>query len=72
MNIFSWVLNAILIENVILSRFLGTCPFVGVSKDKKNALGMGLAVVIVMTLSSLLSWIIYNFLLWVLFQFSLF
>ncbi len=63
MNIFSWVLNAILIENVILSRFLGTCPFVGVSKDKKNALGMGLAVVIVMTLSSLLSWIIYNFLL---------
>jgi len=63
MNIFSWIINAILIENVILSRFLGTCPFLGVSKDKKSAMGMGLAVVIVMTLSSVLSWIIYKFLL---------
>ena len=63
MNIFSWIINAILIENVILSRFLGTCPFLGVSRDKKSALGMGLSVVIVMTLSSTLSWIIYKYLL---------
>ena len=62
MNIFSWIINAILIENVILSRFLGTCPFLGVSKDKKSALGMGLAVVIVMSLSSTISWLIYKFL----------
>lgn len=63
MNIFSWIINAILIENVILSRFLGTCPFLGVSKDKKSAMGMGLAVVIVMSLSSTISWLIYKFLL---------
>lgn len=63
MTIFSWIINAILIENVILSRFLGTCPFLGVSKDKKSALGMGLAVVIVITLSSILSWVIYKYLL---------
>ena len=63
MTIFSWIINAILIENVILSRFLGTCPFLGVSKDKKSALVMGLAVVIVITLSSILSWVIYKYLL---------
>lgn len=63
MNIFSWIISAILIENVILSRFLGTCPFLGVSKDKNSALGMGLAVVIVITLSSIISWIIYKYLL---------
>lgn len=63
MNIFNWIISAILIENVILSRFLGTCPFLGVSKDKKSALGMGLAVIIVITLSSTISWLIYKFLL---------
>jgi len=63
MNIFSWIISAILIENVILSRFLGTCPFLGVSKDKNSALGMGLAVVVVITLSSILSWVIYKYLL---------
>ena len=63
MTIFSWIISAILIENVILSRFLGTCPFLGVSKDRKSALGMGLAVVIVITLSSIISWIIYKYLL---------
>ena len=63
MNIFSWIINSILIENVILSRFLGTCPFIGVSNNKKNALGMGLAVTIVITLSSILSWIIYKYVL---------
>lgn len=63
MEIFSWIINGILIENVILSRFLGTCPFIGVSKNKDSALGMGLAVTIVILLSSILSWITYHFIL---------
>lgn len=63
MNIFNWIISGILLENVILSKFLGTCPFIGVSKNKENALGMGLAVTIVMTLSSLISWFVYKYIL---------
>ena len=63
MNIFNWIISAILIENVVLVKFLGTCPFLGVSKDKKSALGMGLAVTLVITLSSLISWLLYKYLL---------
>lgn len=63
MEIISWFLSAILIQNVVLSRFLGTCPFLGVSKNKDSALGMGLAVTFVMTISSVISYLIYNFIL---------
>ena len=63
MKIFSWIISAILIENVILSRFLGTCPFLGVTNDKKSSLGMGITVTIVMTLSSIISWLIYKYIL---------
>lgn len=44
--------SAILIQNVILTQFLGICPFMGVSKKSQSAIGMGLAVVFVMVLSS--------------------
>ena len=63
MTIFNWIITGILLENVILYKFLGTCPFLGVSKNKNNALGMGLAVTIVITLSSIISWLIYKYLL---------
>lgn len=63
MEIISWFLSAILIQNVVLSRFLGICPFLGVSKNKESAIGMGLAVTVVMTLSSIISYLIYNYLL---------
>ncbi len=63
MEIISWFLSAILIQNVVLSRFLGTCPFLGVSKNKDSALGMGLAVTFVMTISSVISYLIYKFIL---------
>lgn len=63
MNIFNWIISGILIENVILSRFLGTCPFLGVSNKRQNALGMGLAVTIIMTLSSLICFFINKFVL---------
>jgi len=63
MTIFNWIITGILLENVVLYKFLGICPFLGVSKNKNNALGMGLAVTIVITLSSIISWFIYKYIL---------
>ncbi len=54
---------AVLINNFVLARFLGLCPFFGVSKKLSSAVGMGMAVVFVMTVASMFTWII-NF--WVL------
>ena len=55
--------GAMLIENVVLSQFFGICPFLGVSKKKSNAVGMGLAVTAVIVISSIVSWALYNFVL---------
>ncbi len=63
MTVISWAVSAILIQNVILSRFLGTCPFLGVSKKRNSALGMGIAVTFVIGLSSVVCWILYKFVL---------
>ena len=52
-----------LINNFILAKFLGLCPFFGVSKKLTNAFSMGLAVIIVMIAASLVSWVIYYFVL---------
>lgn len=56
-------LNAILIENFIFSRFLGICPFLGVSKKTNTAVGMGFAVIFTMTLASALTYVVYRFIL---------
>jgi Na+-translocating ferredoxin:NAD+ oxidoreductase subunit A len=55
--------TAIFINNFVLSRFLGICPYIGVSKQLDSALGMGAAVIFVMTLASTVTWLIYNYLL---------
>lgn len=55
--------SVVLINNFILSRFLGLCPFLGVSKESKAALSMGIAVTFVMTMASLVTWFFYHFLL---------
>ncbi|MDR2578424.1 MAG: RnfABCDGE type electron transport complex subunit A [Chitinispirillales bacterium] len=47
---------AVLIQNFVLARFLGLCPFLGVSKKLSSAIGMGLAVVFVMTVSTIFTW----------------
>ncbi len=54
---------AILINNIILTKFLGLCPFFGVSKKLSSAVGMGMAVIFVMTVASMFTWIIYKFIL---------
>ena len=55
--------GAAFVNNVVLSQFLGICPFLGVSKNVKTAAGMGGAVVFVITLSSFFTGLIYKFIL---------
>jgi len=57
------ILSSMLIDNVVLSRFYGICPFLGVSKKVNSSLGMGLAVVFVILLATLICWPLYNFVL---------
>ena len=62
-EIMSLAIGAILVNNVLLSQFLGICTFVGVSKKRSSALGMGVAVLFVLILSSLVTWCLYNYIL---------
>ena len=61
--IFMIMFTAILTQNFIFSRFYGCCPFLGVSDKPSTALGMGMAVTFVMTLSSAATWGVYHYLL---------
>lgn len=63
MNLISLALTGLLTSNVVLTKFLGICPFIGTSKNKKNALNMGLSVMIVVVLSSIITYFIYNYIL---------
>lgn len=56
------IVNAMLINNVTLSRFYGICPFLGVSKKTSSALGMGIAVTLVIVLAAAICWPIYQLL----------
>ncbi|CDC39685.1 MAG TPA: electron transport complex subunit RsxA [Lachnospiraceae bacterium] len=56
-------ISSALINNVVLSQFMGLCPFLGVSKKIKTASGMGAAVIFVITISSLLAAVIYQYVL---------
>ena len=52
-------ITAIFVNNIILSQFLGICPFLGVSKKLSTAIGMGVAVMFVMTLATIVTFLIY-------------
>ncbi len=54
-------ISAIFISNFILSKILGLCPYIGVSKQMDSAMGMGMAVIFVMSLASVATWAIYHF-----------
>jgi len=60
---FTIFISAVIVNNFVLTRFLGLCIFFGVSKDLDASLGMGMAVTSVMTLSSIMAWAVYNFVL---------
>jgi electron transport complex, RnfABCDGE type, A subunit len=57
-NLFLIVIGSVLVNNFVMSQFLGICPFLGVSKKIETAFGMGMAVTFVMALASALTWII--------------
>lgn len=57
------IVSAVLVNNFVLSRFLGICPFLGVSKKISTALGMSGAVMFVMTMASAVTWCLQKFLL---------
>jgi electron transport complex protein RnfA len=57
------LITYVFVSNLILSQFLGLCPFIGVSKDLESAVGMGFAVTFVMTIASLVTWIVYHWIL---------
>ena len=63
MNLISLFVMSILTENIVLTKFLGICPFVGTSSKEKSAFGMGLAVTIVITVSSIVSYFLYYYVL---------
>jgi electron transport complex protein RnfA len=57
---FKIMFSAVFVQNFVLSQFLGLCPFVGVSKKRDAALGMGMAVIFVMALASIVTMVIYR------------
>lgn len=63
LSIFVILLSSILVNNFIMSRFLGICPFLGVSKRVETAVGMGLAVTFVMALASVITYLAHYFIL---------
>ena len=57
------LVGAVFVNNFVLARFLGICPFLGVSKKVETALGMGMAVTFVMTIAAVVTWFIQYFIL---------
>lgn len=62
-TLFSIIIGAIFVNNFILSKFLGLCPFFGVSTKTKSAFSMGIALTFVTALSAVVTWLIYTFVL---------
>ena len=58
MNLLLIVIGAVLINNFVLVKFLGICPFLGVTKKVETAIGMGAAVIFVMTLASAITYVV--------------
>ena len=62
-TLFAIVIGAIFVNNVVLSQFLGICPFLGVSSKVETSMGMGMAVTFVMALSTIVTWCIQQYIL---------
>ena len=58
MEIFQLFISAIFVNNIVLAQYLGQCPYLGCSKERNVALGMGAAVIFVIILATLLTWLI--------------
>ncbi|MDP8242001.1 MAG: electron transport complex subunit RsxA [Candidatus Celaenobacter antarcticus] len=60
-TLFVIIIGSIFVNNFVIHRFLGLCPYIGVSKKMDSAIGMGMAVIFVMTMASTITWLIYTF-----------
>lgn len=63
MELFALFISLLLVNNVVLSKFYAVCPLLGVSKSSKNALSMGMAVTFVIFVASIVTWILYTYVL---------
>ena len=55
------IISAIFVKNILLAQYLGNCPFLGVSRKMDTALGMSIAVIFVMTMATIITWVIQRF-----------
>ncbi|MBO6046966.1 MAG: RnfABCDGE type electron transport complex subunit A [Erysipelotrichaceae bacterium] len=63
MKLFELFISLAFVNNVVLSKFYAICPLMGVSKKPKNALNMGLAVIFVIVIASIVTWLLYYYVL---------
>jgi electron transport complex protein RnfA len=63
MSLLALLISSIFVNNIVFVRFLGCCPFLGVSSRLETAKGMGLAVIFVTTFAAIMTWLAYNYLL---------
>ncbi len=63
MEYFVIIISAIFVSNIVLAQFLGICPFLGVSGKVSTSVGMSGAVLFVMTIATIVTWLIYNYVL---------
>ena len=63
MNLINLFITGLLTQNIVLNKFLGICPFIGTSKKEKNAVHMGISVTLVVMISSLISFLLYKYIL---------
>ncbi len=63
MSYISILITYIFISNFVLTQFLGLCPFIGVSRNTESAVGMGFAVIFVMSIASVVTWLVYTYVL---------
>ncbi|MDJ0829579.1 MAG: RnfABCDGE type electron transport complex subunit A [Desulfobacterales bacterium] len=57
------IVSCIFVNNILLAQFLGNCPFFGTSKKMETAVGMSMAVIFVLVLAGVITWVVYNFML---------
>ena len=63
MDLLLLAIGAIFVNNILLAQYLGNCPFCGVSKKLSTSIGMGAAVIFVVTLASIFTWTVYHYVL---------
>ncbi|MCD8233514.1 MAG: RnfABCDGE type electron transport complex subunit A [Cloacibacillus porcorum] len=63
MSLLALFISAIFVNNILLARFLGCCPFLGISSQLETAKGMGVAVIFVTTFAAIMTWLAYTFIL---------